>query len=131
MLITVMLPKDIRKYEQAMTDYTNDGGVDPSAEWTFAPAELGVPYTTDTLKASAAAAAKVLSVPGDSVVYFRVKDKTAYVLLEMDVNGWAGVTYTIRKVHPIVEHTLLYFPGIDKVAFAYAPEDTRRSVSSQ
>ncbi|MDF3076833.1 MAG: hypothetical protein K0S09_722 [Sphingobacteriaceae bacterium] len=125
-IITLMLPKDIKKYDKAVIDYTNDGGVDPSYGWAFAPAQIRVPYTTDALKASARAAAKILSSYGDSIMYFKIKDKTAYVLLEMDLNGWAGVTYTIRKVHPIIERTLLHFPQIDKVAFDYAPEDQKR-----
>jgi hypothetical protein len=63
-----------------------------------------------------------------SVSYFKVVGDTAYVLLNIDLDGWAGVSFAIARAHPIVEKTLLTFPEIKKVVFDVAPGDSRASV---
>ncbi len=126
--ITILVPNDVAAYEKAITGYVNDGGQDPSKTWPFVKKTLSVPYTTDVVKASAEAAAEQLVPNGGpakaTVAYLKIQDSTAYVLLSIDVDGWAGVSFSIAKIHPLVEKTLLQFPQIQHVVFGTAPGDT-------
>jgi hypothetical protein len=55
--------------------------------------------------------------------YFKVQSGTAYVVLNIDENGRAGVSVSIARIHPVVEKTLLQFPEIHSVVFGYASGD--------
>ncbi len=49
------------------------------------------------------------------LINFSFKNGTAYVELGMDQNAWAGVSYVRAMVDPVIETTLLKFPGVTKV----------------
>ncbi len=122
--ITILVPNDLAAYEKAMNTYTSDGGENPSIRWSFVKQTMTIPYTADVMKASAEAAAEVISTQGGpahaSIAYLKIKDSTAYVLLNIDLDGWAGVTFSTNLIHPLVEKTLLQFPEIQKVKFGPA-----------
>jgi hypothetical protein len=134
--VTIMVPKDENNYDnykQAIYKYTDGNGKDPSKTWIFVKKQVIVPYTADVVKASAEAAAGEIPTSGGpdkaSIAYLKIKDGTAYVLLDIDEDGWAGVSYTIGYIHPLVEKTLLQFPEIKKVVFNFAPGDNSNSKS--
>lgn len=131
--ITILVPSDVAAYEKAMTAYVQEGGQDPSKTWTFVKKTLSVPYTNDVIKASAQAAAEQLTPYGGpakaSVAYLKVKEGIAYVLLDIDLDGWAGVSVSLGKIHPLVEKTLLQFSQIKSVAFRFAPGDNLQNTS--
>ncbi len=125
MSVKIMVPKDKEKYLEAMLEYMNVGGqTNPADTWTFEPKTLLVPYTTNTILASANAAA--LEFPSQAnvrVVYLKVINQTAYVLTNIHLDGWAGVSYTLNDIQPLIKNTLLQFPEIKGVNFYVAPED--------
>lgn len=128
--ITIMVPQDEVAYVKAATDFVNDTGKDPST-LTFIKKQIVVNALTSLnaiMKAAVTAATNEVYSPGSgpdsiAVAYLKVVGSTAYVLLNIDVNGWAGVSYTIAQIHPIVEKTLALFPSITKVTFNVAPGD--------
>jgi hypothetical protein len=130
--IAIMIPENIPEYESAMTEYSQTGeGSNPAETMAFIKKKFTIEKTTDFIKACAQAAAAEISPKGGpekaSVVYFKIKNKTAYVLLNIDMDGWAGVSVSIAIIHPLVEKTLLEFP-IDKVVFDVAPGDSRENI---
>lgn len=135
MNVTIMSPSDIVQYEQAMSKYWQDSGggdpavPDPAKNWPFVKKTMSVPYDADVIKASANAAAGLIPTSGGpqkaSIHYLKVVDGTAYCLLDIDVDGWAGVSYSLREIHPIVKATLLQFSEVHDVQFGYAPGDNQ------
>ena len=131
--VTIMVPSDLAAFEKAEIAKVQVGGPDPVASTTFV-ATTTTPNTivADPLQNAAEAAAEYIPTQAGTsslVVYFKVVDGTAYVVLNMDVDGWAGVSAAIAQVHPIVEKTLLAQPGIKEVKFGPAPGDTIDSVT--
>lgn len=126
--ITILVPDNVTAYNKAMTEYIQGGGQNPLKNWVFVKKELSIPYTTDIVKASAEAAAEELTPYGGpaktSIAYLKIQDGTAYALLDIDLDGWAGVSVSIGRIHPLVEKTLLQFPQIKNVVFGFAPGDT-------
>ncbi len=133
--LTILVPKSIEEYEKAMTECVQTGkGSDPAETMLFIKKQVTVQKPIDDIvKASAEAAAGVITTGGGpsqaSVVYLKIKNKTAYILLNIDVDGWAGVSVSLAKIHPIVEKTLLEFPEVDKVVFGVAPGDNRENIT--
>ena len=127
--ITIMVPENDSAYKEKMTQFVQEGGENPLITTTFITKEITIPYTRDIIKASAQAAAEDIypasasaGGPGvDSMAYFKIRDDTAYILLNMDIDGWAGVSVAIAIVHPVVERTLLQFPEIKHVVFDSIP----------
>ena len=129
--ITILVPNDVAAYDKAMTTYVHEGGQDPSKTWSFVKKTLNVPYTNDVIRASAEAAAEQLTPYGGpakaSIAYLKIQNSTAYVLLDIDLDGWAGVSASLGRIHPLVEKTLLQFPQIEHVVFGFAPGDNRQN----
>ena len=124
--ISILVPENIDAYNKAMTNYLQEGGKNPLDKWLFVKKILSIPYTTDIIRASAdAAAGELITQTKASVSYFKIQGDTAYVLLNIDLDGWAGVSVSIGRIHPLVEKTLLQFPQIKKVVFGFAPGDTQ------
>ncbi len=125
--VTIMVPNDLQAYKKAMTEFIQvSGGVNPSKTWPFVVRTVTVSATTDVVRTTAEAAAEYIPTQAGTsslVVYFKVMNGTAYVLLNMDIDGWAGVSAAIAQVHPIVEKTLLQFPQIKEVQFQPAQGD--------
>ncbi len=126
--ITIMVPNDMVAYEKAMNDYIFNGKPNPAKTWTFVPKTISIAATTDVIPASAASAAGEISTQGGAraarVEYLKVTGGTAYILLGMHLDGWAGVSVSLAKIEPLIEKTLLQFPGITSVKFTPAPGDS-------
>ncbi|TSA24486.1 MAG: hypothetical protein D4R67_11710 [Bacteroidetes bacterium] len=127
--ITVMVPGNESVYKEKMAEFVQAGGEDPLVTTTFIAKEITIPYTSDLMKASAQAAAEEIypasasaGAPSvDSVAFFKIRNDTAYILLNMDIDGWAGVSVAVAIVHPVVERTLLQFPEVKHVVFDSIP----------
>lgn len=126
--VTIMVPENLSAYDTAMNKFIFDGGPSPLESLPFVKLEVPVAPTTDVVKASASASASYIKTQGgdmaSKVEYFRIVDDTAYVVLGMQLNGWAGVSITFAKIKPLVEKTLLQFPEIKNVKFEVAPGDS-------
>jgi hypothetical protein len=95
-----------------------------AAAMPFVKKPVVVPYSTDLVRASADAAAKEIGLTqmGPArIVYLKMEHGTAYVLLNIDCDGWAGVSFSRAYSHPIVEKTLLQYKKIKRVVWNRAP----------
>lgn len=129
-VITVVLPQNQTAYERAMTEFAQVGGKkNPAATWAFESKTELVPFTTSTARAAAEYVAAVFNLPragqAPIIVYFKIVNGTAYVVKNIDIDGYAGVSVAQAKVNPVVEKTLLAQPGVSKVVFDVAPGDSR------
>jgi hypothetical protein len=125
--LEIMVPENIPAYRAAMNEYIANGGANPANKWKFIKTTITSTTTDDIVRASAEAAARIIpsqaSSLGEQIAYFKIVDPTAYVLLKMDIDGWAGVSFSIATIHPLIEKTLLQFSEIKNVKFGYAPGD--------
>ena len=125
--ITIMIPENENIYKEKMTQFAQEGGEDPLKTIKFIEKKINIPYASDIIKASAQAAAEEIAPSGGpakaSIAYFKVQNGVAYALLDIDLDGWAGVSVSLAVIHPLVEKTLLQFSEINRVVFDYAPED--------
>ena len=123
----IMVPADLTGYSQKMADFVQVGWEDPLKTQIFVQKIINTPYSGDIKQASAELAAQQFSTGGGPakvlVNYFKVLSGTAYVVLNIDENGRAGVSVSIARIHPVVEKTLLQFPEIHSVVFGYASGD--------
>lgn len=131
--LTIQVPENMSLYLSEMNKYIFEGKPNPSMTWKFIPKKVTVPYTTGVIRASAQAAAEQIEtqggIPSAEVVYLKIIDKTAYILLAMHIDGWAGSSISSAKIKPLVEKTLLQFPEISSVIFNVAPGDSKDQVS--
>lgn len=122
-----MIPKNIDTYKQNMTDFVQIGWENPLNTEVFVQKYIPIAYTGDSQKASAELAAQQFSTGGGPekvlVKYFKVQNWTAYVVLNIDEDGRAGVSVSIAIIHPVVEKTLLRYPEIKNVVFGYVSGD--------
>ena len=126
--VTIVVPEDLSIYDTEMNKFIFDGGSNPLESLPFVKKVVSVATTTNVVKASAGASASYIRTQGgetaSKVEYFRIVDDTAYVVLGMQLNGWAGVSVSFEKIKPLVEKTLLQFPEIKNVKFETAPGDS-------
>ncbi len=123
--ITVIVPEDYLSYQKEMTKYVQIGAENPLLTAKFIKKKVNIPYTKDIIRASAEAAAKQTNL-GEMIKleYFDIKNRTAYVVLNIDIDGWAGVSVTQAIVRPIIKRTLLQFTDeVKRVVFGYVPEE--------
>jgi hypothetical protein len=129
--VTIMYPENMDQYIKAVNEYISSGGVNPVTTWKFVPKTVTVNFVDDVIRSSVQAAAEQIDVSGGpgkvEVVYFKIVDDTAYVELNIDLDGFAGVSFATAKVHPLVEKTLLQFSQIKQVKFAFAPGDNAQN----
>lgn len=123
----IMVPQDVEVYKKQMIEFVQAGGTDPLEKTVFVEKKINVEITDELMKASAQIAAQQIQPGGGPekvlLEYFKLENRTAYVLLNIDLDGWAGVSVSLAMIHPLVEKTLLQFPEIDQVIFEYAPEE--------
>ncbi len=121
-----VVPDNIADYVKKMDEYTSTGGKNPSLTWTYTTVQVSVPEASTTLAYAAEVAANQIKTGGGpghvSVTHFKVIGETVYVLLNIDEDGWAGVSFAVNKIHPLVERTILLDPSIKKVVFGLPPE---------
>ena len=125
MEVTVLFPADEQKYNEMIT---GEQDFKRAAELPFVKRKVVVPYSTDLIRASADAASKELgpSQAGPTTIsHLKIENGTAYVLLNIDRDGWAGVSFCWARCHPVVEKTLLRFKNIKRVVWDEAPGDKR------
>jgi len=131
---TIMVPQDITAYEKAMDEYVSMGGKNPAVTWLFVKKTISIAPTQDIFGDTIELAAEQIPTQAGTsslVTYIKVVDGTAYVLLKMDIDGWAGVSFAIAKVHPLVEKTLLQYPDIKAVKFGAAPGDSVEQIQNE
>ena len=120
MEVTVVVPADVEKYKEVIT---GEQDFARAAKLPFVRKRIVVPYSRDVIRAAADAAAKEMpDQAGIGVNYLKVQKGTAYVLLPMDRDGWAGVSFACAASHPVVERTLLQFKSIKRVVWDEAPD---------
>ncbi len=121
MEVTVLVPADRQQY----ADMIGGGSGEhwrAAAKLPFIRKKVFVPSSSDVILATAEAAARETpDQAGEGVRYLKIQDGTAYVLLPMDCDGWAGVSFARATSHPIVERTLLQFKSIKRVIWDVAP----------
>lgn len=121
MEVTVFVPADPRAYSDMITD---EQDFQKAAAMPFVKKKVVVPYSKDFLTASADAAAREIGMTQmgpTKIVYLKIEHDTAYILLNIDRDGWAGVSFSRAYCHPIVEKTILQFKGIKRVVWNEAP----------
>ena len=121
MKATVLVPADMQKYNELIT---GEQDFKRAAGSPFVKKKVVVPYSTNLVGATADAAAKELGpsqVGPTTIIYLKIKNGTAYVLLNIDTDGWAGVSFSRAYCHPIVEKTLLQFKNMKQVVWDEAP----------
>lgn len=80
--------------------------------------------------------AAVASIPAGggpthaNVVYLKVDGSTAYVMLDIDFDGWAGMGIFLETIHPVITKNILQFSAIKSVIFGPAPGDTKEQIGS-
>ncbi|PYJ89341.1 MAG: hypothetical protein DME71_10040 [Verrucomicrobia bacterium] len=122
MEVTVFVPADLQKYKEMI----NGADFKGTAELPFVKKKVVVPYSADVVRASAEAAAKEIPTRGGpTILYLKIKKGTAYVLLNIDRDGWAGVSFSLARCHPVIERTLLQFKNIKRVVWDEAPGEKR------
>jgi hypothetical protein len=134
MKVTIQVPDRFEQYLVEMNKYIFEGARNPLNNWKFVSREVTVySRSEDIVIASAQAAAEQIDtqggIPSAEVVYFKIVNKTAYILLAMNIDSWAGTSVSLAKIQPLVEKTLLQFKGIDSVVFGVAPGDSEEEVS--
>lgn len=104
--IHMILPQDMELYEERMVEFVQVGGEDPLDKTKMVETSIDQDVTARQLAQTVAQLISPYKMAGE-VKYYEVKDGTAYVILEMDEDGWAGVSVTIGKIRPLVELNLL------------------------
>jgi hypothetical protein len=131
--LSIKVPDNMDAYNAAMNAYIFDGEPNPASTWPFVDKIIVATATTDVIRASAQLAADQLETQGGRIAshieYFKIVDGVAYVVLEMQRDGWAGVSVSIAKIQPLVEKTLLQFSNITSVKFHEAPGDARNVIN--
>ena len=120
MEVNVLVPADTRKYHEKIT---GEQDFDGAAKLPFVTKKVVVPISSDFIRASAEAAAKEMpSQVEPKIDYLKIENDTAYVLLNIDRDGWAGVSFSRACSHPVIEKTLLQFKEIKRVVWDEAPQ---------
>jgi hypothetical protein len=126
--VTVLVPADKQKYSEMIT---GEQDFQKAAAMPFIKKKIVVPSSVDLIRASADAAANEAGptqMGPTTIVYFQMENGTVYVLLNIDCDGWAGVSYSRAYCHPMVEKTLLQFKNIKQVVWDNAPNEMASSV---
>ena len=127
------VPKDIAAYMRAAALYSQTGaGTNPALTVVYVKKTTSTNASVTPMQTAVQAALSVLPAGGgpahESVVYFKVVGTTAYVMLDMDFDAWAGSSAVAAALHPVIEKNLLQFSSISKVVFGHAPGDTRDGI---
>jgi|GEM_PF-4273278 len=126
--LPIIIPEDLPAYEAAMTKFVQTGeGTDPSDSFNFIRKSITIAEAPEPERTCAQLAADQIHIGGGpvhaTIIHFKIHQDTAYIVFDIDVDGWSGSSVAIAKLRPLVEKTLLEFPGIDRVIFDYTPED--------
>jgi len=125
MEVTVFVPANPQAYGEMIT---GEQDFQRAAAMPFVKKHVVVPYSKHLLHASANAAAREAGptqMGPATIIYLKIENGTAYALLNIDRDGWAGVGYSRAYCHPIVEKTLLQFKRIKRVIWDEASGEDR------
>ena len=133
MTVNYFVPKDITKYMSAEELYSQDKqGTDPALTVAYDKDTTTTASTEDPMRTAVQAALSILPAGGGpphaNVVYLKVDGISAYVMLDIDFNGWAGVSAVEAALHPVITKNLMQFSAIKYVVFGPAPGDTREKI---
>jgi hypothetical protein len=121
MEVTIFVPADPQAYREMITG-TQD--FQRAAAMPFVKKRVVVPYSKDSLRASADAAVGEIGpsqMGPTTIIYWKIENETAFVLLNIDTDGWAGVGFALAYDRPIVEKTVLQFKNVKQVVWDEAP----------
>ena len=125
--VKIYYPADTEIYDSLYNAYVNGIAKNPADKVKFNYDLVYLPKTPDIKRQAALMAYKKFPPFGNpdnaSIVYFKQVADTVYILINADVDGWAGVSYFLAKVRPIIEKTLYQFYDVHKVVWDKAPED--------
>ena len=125
MEVTVFVPADPLAYGEMIT---GEQDFQRAAAMPFVKKHVAAPYSRNLLRASADAAAREAGptqMGPTTIIYLKIEHGTAYALLNIDRDGWAGVGSSCAYCHPIVEKTLLQFENIKRVVWDEAPDENK------
>jgi hypothetical protein len=124
--LTLVVPEDYHQYQDEAAEWVGNGP--PPSHFTspFIKHTLTILHVNDSVFASAEAAAEKASPLSQApirILHFAVRGSVAYVDLNLNHEGygWAGISFTIASVEPLIEKDLSQFPYIHKVVFAWPP----------
>ena len=123
MKVTIFVPADPQAYGEMIT---GEQDFQRAAAMPFIKQRVVVPYSRDLLRASTEAAVREIGssqMGPTTIVYWKIENGTAFILLNIDTDGWAGVGYARADDHPSVEKTLLQFKNIKQIVWNEAPGD--------
>jgi hypothetical protein len=133
--VNYFVPKDIAEYMRIEEAYTAVGKeTDPAYTVVYVMHATSTKSTEDSRRTAVQAALNLLPAGGGpphaNVAYFKIVGTTAYVLLDVDFDGWAGVSIYETAAHPVITYNLLMNSGISSVVFGPAPDDTMEQIRS-
>ncbi len=120
----IILPESKEEYREKMTEYVQAGGENPFDKMRYIKKKIQI--RENEVREIAEYIANYIYDLGTEkikVEYLEIKNKTVYLLFNIDTEGWAGVSVARGIVHPLVEKNLLNLPQVDRVIFDYSSED--------
>jgi len=127
--VWVIVPEDEEAYWDLVVDQMDQ--IEPGEKVELAGAaflkkKMAVQAGEDPIRAGAEAAAAAVSPRGGpdkaSISEFHLRRDTAYVMLDIALDSWAGSSYSVAAINLLVEKTLLEHPVVNTVVFGYPPE---------
>ena len=130
--IDYYVPKNIAAYMQAEEAYSQTlQGADPALTVEYVKNTTPINSAESKMLTAAQAAVVLLPAGGGpahaNIVYLKLVGTTAYVMLDIDFNGWAGVSAVKAAIKPVIEKNILQFPEVKNVVFGPAPGDTKKN----
>ncbi len=120
----IVLPESKEEYRKKMTEYVQAGGENPFDKMRYIKKKIQI-RENEVREIAEYVANEVYSLGNEKikVEYLEIKDKTVYLLFNIDTEGWAGVSVARGIVHPLIKKNLLNLPQVDRVIFDYSSED--------
>lgn len=127
--VSYFVPKDITTYMNTEEAYASTGnGLDPGYPVIYIEKTTNTASPENPMQTAVQAALNLLPTGGGplhgKVVYLKTIRTTAYIMLDIDFDGWAGVSLFRAAANPVITKNLLQFPAIKYVVFGPAPGDT-------
>ncbi len=127
--VYLFYPESWTDYENVINRYVNGQLTSPMSKVRLRQRAVYF-YPTDSIKYYVALAEYRLHSPFANrklakIQYFKQRADTVYILLNADEDGWAGVSFFLAQVHPLIERALLQFPDVRAIIWDYASDDKR------
>lgn len=126
--ITFAKRKDPKSYDKKVIDfitYSNNSNIydifHGTDDFIYETISTNLNNPNDNIekmrKAAQLAADEIVTQTFIQINNFKVVGENAYVELNIETDGWAGVSYTLYTVRPLIRETLLQFKDIKNVYF--------------